>query len=189
MNNAHISRLLLWSALGLFTACAVSAPPAQSGSGSGSDPSTPPPAGQQFNPHVASATGAGTNDPRVFSCAFEYETFSPAFESGNIGFISETFGAVAAQGATAADSSYELSIVSNPAPSTNLSLNVALYALSPNVSQLSYAVLPGPVVTGTADFLFEVGSPIPPQAGIAYDGTSQTFDYVRAYCTIQNPSE
>jgi hypothetical protein len=180
MRNTHSSLALSLAALGLFTACAISGPDAHPGSGS--DP------GQQFEPDVAKNTTGGTSDPRVFWCALEYETFSPAFETGNIGYISTTFGNVVANGATAADQSYELYVASNTGASTNLSLNIALYGLSPSPSQLSYAVLPAPKVTGPNDYLFEIGSPITPQAGTAYDGTTQTFDYVRAYCRIQNPS-
>jgi hypothetical protein len=112
--------------------------------------------------------------------------FAPTFASSPAGQIVTTFGDVVGNGATTGDTYYTLSVGTNSQPSTNLSFQAELSANYSN-SQVSYVVLPAPVVTNPDDYLFELGGVIPPHT-VTTNGTSQDFNFLRAYCSIQNPA-
>jgi hypothetical protein len=203
MHNAQFSsRVSLFSACGVFVACTASVSGPSSGGadmGAGSGSGSASNLGQQFDPKVSgndAGPGSSASDPRMLWCALEYETFAPSYDVGNIGYIYTTFGDVVANGATtpanvAPNPPYQLQVVTNPTPPYNLSFQAALNSLDATGSataNLTYVVLPAPQVTGPNDYLFELGSLIPPQTATDYNGSAQTFDYLRAYCMIQNPS-
>jgi hypothetical protein len=125
-------------------------------------------------------TAAKSTDPRVLNCQLEYEAFSPAFAVKTAASLETTFGQVENEGITASDGAFTLAIQTNPKPPYNLSF-IAQIVDESRQAGISYIVLPRPHVGG--EFLFELGAGIP-KVTLA-DG--QTYENLRAYCSIRNP--
>ncbi len=138
---------------------------------------------QQVGTAAGKGDGVGTatsKDARLLNCHLEYQTVSPAWAVREAGTFDSTFADVENKGAAAGDGAYTLTVNTNPTPPYNLSLQVGIWDAHTN-KQLSYVVLPRPHVGGA--FLFELGAQIP---ATTLDG--QSFDTLRAYCSIRNPS-
>jgi len=121
-------------------------------------------------------------DPRLLNCQFEYERFSPEWATHPLGTFETAFDKVETGFQWAFDPNYTLGVVNNMSPAYNLSLNVNIWDAKTN-KLLGYVVLPRPHVGGA--YLFELGVAIP-SIDMA-DGTG-SFDNLRAYCSIRNPS-
>jgi hypothetical protein len=128
------------------------------------------------------ATAKVANDARVLNCQLEYEAFAPTFVTRPAASLETRFDQVVASGVSASDGGYTLRVSTNPKPPYNLSFIVQIISVARGGS-ISYAVLPAPHVGGA--FLFEIGADIP--AVTFADTGTQSFDNLRAYCSIHNP--
>ena len=174
--NARIATFALASLTSFAAACTDDA--------TGGGPAETSGNAEQQLSQAGKGDGPSSNDKRLLNCQLEYESFSP-FATVPIGSFDQTIGKVVSEGVTASDGTYQLGVSINPAPAYNLSFNVQLSTVATGEIE-SYVVLPSPHVGGA--YLFELGAHIPAVTLPVDGGGMQAFDYLRAYCSIRNPS-
>src|SRR5262245_34155254 len=138
---------------------------------------------QQLSQGGGKGDGAAlSKDPRLVNCHLEYEAFMPIFASRTAGDVENTFGEVENNGIVAGDTNFMVRISTNPKPPANLSFIAQISSTTNRDFPLSYIVLPRPHVGGA--FLFELGTPIPT---VTFPDTGESFNFLRAYCSIRMP--
>jgi hypothetical protein len=122
-------------------------------------------------------TDSASSATRHFVCNLEYETFSPTWATFPAASFDDKQSVVNKTGAVAGDANYSLSISMNSEAPYNLVFNA--FILDATGATVAYTVLPTPHTGG--DYLFEIGSKIAP---ITPAGAAQSFDFMRAYCSL-----